>query len=261
MSRETQRSLVSGLRALLAGALLVGMLTSLDSHPALAQSPLSVLADTHNHVHESTGAADLPSQPGGTGKVTTAVAARVLPKPPLPFTGPQVGPLIKRAYQDDIERRTTAFLPQSLSHLTAIDMPDEERWIRVDLSEQIVVAYEGKKPVRAFVISSGLPRTPTVTGEFRILTKVSAQTMSGGSGAYAYYLPNVKWVQYFYRDYGFHGTYWHNNFGHPMSHGCINMTNADAKWLFDWAGPTWDGKTTWYKSNAENPGTYVIVTK
>jgi hypothetical protein len=68
-------------------------------------------------------------------------------------------------------------------------------------------------------------------------------------------------VQYFYEDYGFHGTYWHNNFGHPMSHGCVNMTNADAKWLFDWAGPEWDGKTTWYKSSKENPGTLVIITE
>ena len=190
-----------------------------------------------------------------------AVAAQLSLKPPLPFTGPQVGPLIKRAYQDDVERRTTAFLPQSLSNLTPIKLANEKRWIRVDLSEQIVVAYEGKKPVRAFVVSSGLPGTPTVTGEFHIRTKVVEQVMAGGEGSGYYYLPGVKWVQYFYEDYSFHGTYWHNNFGRPMSHGCLNMTNTDAKWLFDWAGPTWDGESTWYKSNEENPGTLVIITK
>jgi lipoprotein-anchoring transpeptidase ErfK/SrfK len=75
-----------------------------------------------------------------------------------------------------------------------------------------------------------------------------------------YNLPNVQWVQYFYADYGFHGTYWHNNFGNPMSHGCVNMTNADAKWLFDWAGPEWDGKTTWFAPTQDNPGTLVVVT-
>src|SRR5690606_6754821 len=148
---------------------------------------------------------------------------------------PQVGPLIKRAYSDDIDRRTTAFIPQAstLEQLTPIEFPeDEARWIRVDLSEQLVIAYEGDKPIRAFVVSSGLPNTPTVTGTFRIRTKVKEQVMSGPG----YYLPGVKWVQYFYADYGFHGTYWHNNFGQPMSHGCLNMTDSDAKWLFDWAG-------------------------
>jgi len=190
-----------------------------------------------------------------------AVAAQLSLKPPLPFTGPQVGPLIKRAHQDDIERRTTAFLPQSLEHLSPVNLPAEERWIRVDLSEQIVVAYEGKKPVRAFVVSSGLPGTPTVTGEFHIRAKVVEQVMAGGVGSGYYYLPGVRWVQYFYEDYSFHGTYWHNNFGRPMSHGCLNMTNADAKWLFDWAGPTWDGESIWYKSNPENPGTLVIITE
>jgi lipoprotein-anchoring transpeptidase ErfK/SrfK len=185
---------------------------------------------------------------------------RPIEKPMFPFAAPQVGPIIKRAFSDDIERRTTAFIPKQLDNLTPIVFPkNEKKWIRVDLSEQITVAYEGNRPIRAFVISSGLSNTPTVEGEFRIRTKVKAQTMTGGEGAGYYSLPNVKWVQYFYQDYSFHGTYWHNDFGHPKSHGCLNMTNADAKWLFDWAGPTWDGKTVWFNSNAENPGTLVIV--
>ncbi len=188
---------------------------------------------------------------------------RPVQRPPLPFQSPQVGPVIKRAFADDIERRTTAFLPEDLSNLTPIEMPtDAERWIRVDLSEQRVIAYEGDTPIRGFVISSGLPRTPTVTGEFRIKTKVRSQTMSGGTPGYGYYsLPNVQWVQYFYGEYAFHGTYWHNDFGRPKSHGCINMTNADARWLFDWAGPVWDGKTGWLRSSQANPGTLVIVSE
>lgn len=223
---------------------------------------------------QSVTAADKPGeeQPvGDTPSVTGAAIpggdiAATLPrpgfKPELPFTAPLVGPVIKRALPTDIEKRTTAFIPEDLSGLTPIEMPkNEARWIRVDLSQQIVVAYEGVTPIRAFVISSGLPRTPTVTGEFRIKTKVKSQTMTGGSGAYYYNLPNVKWVQYFYQEYSFHGTYWHNDFGKPKSHGCINMTNADAKWLFDWAGPTWDGKTTWFSATDDNPGTLVIVTE
>ncbi|MCB0062992.1 MAG: L,D-transpeptidase [Caldilineaceae bacterium] len=191
---------------------------------------------------------------------TPSVAAA---KPPLPFRGPQIGPLIKQYPMDDIARRTTAFIPQSIEalNLTPVEAPEEEKWIRVDLSEQLVIAYQNDVPIRGFVISSGLARTPTVQGEFRIRTKVREQTMYGGVGAYAYNLPGVEWVQYFFEDYSFHGTYWHSNFGNPMSHGCINMTNADAKWLFDWAGPVWDGETTWYRSSEENQGTLVVVTE
>ncbi|MCS6828687.1 MAG: L,D-transpeptidase [Caldilinea sp.] len=191
----------------------------------------------------------------------TANLPRPAEKPPLPFTEPLVGPFIKRAPMSDIERRTTAFLPteEFLARLTPIEPPDEDRWIRVDLSEQVTIVYENGKAIRGFVISSGLPRTPTVQGEFRIRMKVRSQTMSGGSGASYYYLPNVQWVQYFYGEYAFHGTYWHSDFGRPKSRGCINMTNADAKWLFDWAGPVWDGKTAWFRSTPDNPGTLVIV--
>lgn len=249
-------------KVLLGACLLV---TVAIGHPKL------LLAQSHHDVTldvQHSGDSSAPTQPTNpTTSVSNAnvaaadtIAAQLTIKPPLPFTSPQVGPLIKRAYQDDIERRTTAFLPRSLEHLTPIDLPDEARWIRVDLSEQLVVAYEREKAVRAFVVSSGLPGTPTVTGEFRIRTKVTEQVMYGGVGANYYYLPGVKWVQYFYQEYSFHGTYWHNNFGRPMSHGCLNMTNADAKWLFDWAGPVWDGKTTWYKSSEENPGTLIIIT-
>jgi lipoprotein-anchoring transpeptidase ErfK/SrfK len=213
------------------------------------------------------------SRPTGDGEIIVAVAAlpqlpitatlpRPVAKPPLPFAEPQIGPLIKRAPMDDIENRTTAFLPtrtHSLPGCRRVEIPAEDRWIRVDLSEQMVIVYADGRAIRGFVISSGLPRTPTVLGEYRIRTKVRAQTMSGGSGASYYSLPNVQWVQYFYADYSFHSTYWHSDFGRPKSHGCINMTNADAKWLFDWAGPVWDGKTTWFRSSSDNLGTLVIV--
>lgn len=228
----------------------------------LAQSPVGVAVDGSNvGANQAANAASTMANTHHSDTDEAPGATHLTIKPPLPFTQPVVGPLIKRAYHDDVDRRTTAFMPQSLAHLTPIEAPAEARWIRVDLSEQIVVAYEGENAVRAFVVSSGLPGTPTVTGEFRIRTKVSEQVMSGGEGRNYYYLPGVKWVQYFYEDYSFHGTYWHNNFGQPMSHGCLNMTNSDAKWLFDWAGPEWDGKTTWYKSSQENPGTLVIITE
>jgi lipoprotein-anchoring transpeptidase ErfK/SrfK len=120
-----------------------------------------------------------------------------------------------------------------------------EKWIDVDLSEQTLTAYQGETVVMSFSISSGLPAHPTVTGTFQIWAKVASQTMTGGSRAAGdyYNLPGVPWVQYFYEDYSIHGTYWHNNFGHPMSHGCVNMRTEDAQWLFDWAAPTMDAAT------------------
>ena len=135
-----------------------------------------------------------------------------------------------------------------------------ERWIEVNLAEQLAVAYEGTNPVKAFVISTGVGSTPTVTGTFRIWAKIAKQDMSGGSraaGTY-YHLEDVPDVQFFHRGYGFHGTYWHNNFGTPMSRGCVNMTNEDAKWLFDWTAPTVYGDEYLFSTSA-NPGTLVLV--
>jgi LysM repeat protein len=109
--------------------------------------------------------------------------------------------------------------------------PTGGKWIDVDLSKQRLTAYEGQTPVFSTLISGGLPATPTVVGRFSIQTKLAAQTMSGPG----YWLPNVPYVMYFYGSYAIHGTYWHNNFGRPMSRGCVNMSVADAAWLYNWA--------------------------
>jgi lipoprotein-anchoring transpeptidase ErfK/SrfK len=108
---------------------------------------------------------------------------------------------------------------------------DQTRWIDVDLTSQVLRAYEGDTVVRTTLVSTGLPGTPTVTGQFNIYVKYPAQLMYGPG----YYLPDVPWVMYFYNDYGLHGTYWHNNFGHPMSHGCVNLPTPEAEWLYNWA--------------------------
>jgi len=105
------------------------------------------------------------------------------------------------------------------------------KWIDVNLSKQRLTAYQGNTPVFSALISAGLPRTPTVVGRFKINTKLRATRMRGPG----YDLPNVPYTMYFYRGYAIHGTYWHNNFGRPMSHGCVNMRTSDAAWLFNWA--------------------------
>ena len=110
-----------------------------------------------------------------------------------------------------------------------------ERWIDVDLTNQKLVAYEGHLPVFESLVSSGLARYPTVTGQFRIWLRFKAQDMNGRRLGYDYYLRNVPFVQYFYQDYALHGTFWHSSFGRPMSHGCVNLPTPAAEWLFNWA--------------------------
>ncbi len=105
------------------------------------------------------------------------------------------------------------------------------RWIDVNLSTQSLYAYEGDTLVNSFVVSTGTWMTPTVVGKYKIWIKLKTTNMSGPG----YYLPNVPYVMYFYKGYGIHGTYWHNNFGTPMSHGCVNMRTSEAEWLFNWA--------------------------
>jgi LysM repeat protein len=126
----------------------------------------------------------------------------------------------------------TRLVPRPMHY--RIDIGDDvvvHRTIVVELDKQIVKAYQDGRLVRMVSVSTGLPGTPTVVGEFKIYAKYLSQTMTGPN----YYLPEVPYVMYFYQGYGLHGTYWHNNFGHPMSHGCVNLPTEDARWFYQWA--------------------------
>ncbi len=103
------------------------------------------------------------------------------------------------------------------------------RQIIVSLSDSRLYAYEDGMLVHSVLVSNGRAATPTVQGDFRVTRKVRAQVMSGPG----YYLPNVEWVMYFYSGYAIHGTYWHSNWGQPMSAGCVNMPNEEARWLYE----------------------------
>ncbi len=109
------------------------------------------------------------------------------------------------------------------------------KWIEVDLSNETTTLWIGNQKVQSFLISSGRAATPTEIGEFAVYDKHPVMTMTGTILGDYYYIPNIKWVSFFDGGEAFHGTYWHHNFGHPMSHGCINMTEADAKVLYDFA--------------------------
>ncbi len=136
----------------------------------------------------------------------------------------------------------------------------EEKWLDVSLDEQKVRAWEGSNLVMEFPISAGL-WAPTPKGTFNIWYKTRNQSMVGGSQAMGTYynLPNVPNNMFFYKGYALHGAYWHNNFGHPMSHGCVNEPLASAAQIFEWAGPVLPSGQGSVRATAENPGTRVVV--
>ncbi len=124
------------------------------------------------------------------------------------------------------------------------DIPDEitsesNVWIEVDLTNQILYAYRDNQLIGGFKVSSGTSSHKTVTGTFKIFSKYPAIRMTGPG----YDLPDVPYSMFFFKGYALHGTYWHHNFGTPMSHGCVNMNTDDAAWIY---------------ANAP-VGTYVIV--
>jgi lipoprotein-anchoring transpeptidase ErfK/SrfK len=126
-------------------------------------------------------------------------------------------------------------VPTSFTTSNGVKSPtgvgSDEIWIDVNLSKQSVAVYRGKKLLNSFTVSTGTSAYPTVTGQYQIYIKLESQTMSGPG----YFLPGVPYVMYFYQGYALHGTYWHDNFGTPMSHGCVNMVTADVKWIYSLA--------------------------
>ncbi len=144
--------------------------------------------------------------------------------------------------------------------VTEASRPDSvgpaEKWIDVDISQQIVTAYEGDTPVYATMVSSGRGGgSRTVKGKFRIWVKVSAIPMDntdeeldeeieegidGGvpdEDRHLFSLHDVPWSQFFFENFALHGVYWHDRFGNRRSHGCVNLAPTDARWFFDWTGP------------------------
>jgi lipoprotein-anchoring transpeptidase ErfK/SrfK len=149
------------------------------------------------------------------------------------------------------------------------DVPLEQKRIEVSLSKQILTAYENEQTMFQTTISSGIATiqkdpqalsTQTPTGEFRILSKYPSKHMGNGNlfaGLEDYELPGVPWTCFFHEaGYAFHGTYWHDNFGTPMSRGCVNMRIEEAKWLFRWVRPLHEPERTY----TPGYGTLVVIT-
>lgn len=135
-----------------------------------------------------------------------------------------------------------------------------DRWVEVLLGHQTLVAYEGGRPVFATLVSTGRWHHQSPRGLFRVRTKVAMAAMNNRKGAGELYrVDDVPWIQYFHQGYALHGTYWHNGFGQPKSHGCINLSPKDSRWLFDWAPPRL--RTGWMatEATAAQPGLLIRV--
>lgn len=130
-------------------------------------------------------------------------------------------------------------VPVAYASRQTIYAGDYEKWIEVDLTSKRMYAYERGNLVNTFLVTAGAPDTPTVTGEFKIQTKVRKQTMRGlNTDGSSYNVPNVEWVNYFYQDYAIHGNYWRPDsvFGNTnTSHGCVSLKNDGAQWIYNWA--------------------------
>lgn len=115
---------------------------------------------------------------------------------------------------------------------------DNGRWIEIDLDQQTVSAYDNGQMVYATLTSTGVPGFWTRPGLFQIFEKTETTPMSGAFEADAsdyYYLEDVPWTMYFDEARALHGAYWHTKFGYEQSHGCVNLSAGDSRWLFDWA--------------------------
>ncbi|MBX3248970.1 MAG: L,D-transpeptidase [Myxococcales bacterium] len=138
----------------------------------------------------------------------------------------------------------------------------DERWLHVDLREQILVAYEGDRAAFATMVSTGRAGFETPTGMFRIASKHVSTTMDDlDAGDESYLIEDVPWTMYFEGNYAIHAAFWHSSFGHVRSHGCVNLAPADARWVFHFAGP--DLPTSWHGvfSRHRRAGTWVVVTR
>jgi hypothetical protein len=140
-----------------------------------------------------------------------------------------------------------------------------DRWIDISLERQILVAYEGARPVYVTLVSTGKKGTeeePFITppGRYRVQSKHISTTMAGNTASDGNYsIQDVPWTMFFEGSYALHGAFWHRGFGYVRSHGCVNLGPSDARWLFHFTTPFLP--PGWHGVNADeaNPGTTIIV--
>jgi hypothetical protein len=187
----------------------------------------------------------------GVGTLRRDARGRLVPSGAAPYRSGWL--LTGRTEGDDdqyVEATDGAWLPRSALRIATLTRDlwghadAGRRWIDVSIDQQLLVAYEGRRPVFAALVSTGKggvddPETThaTVQGTFFIEHKHITDTMDGDATDADFDLHDVPYVQYFHRGYALHGAYWHDDFGKPRSSGCVNLAPQDAAWLFEWTDP------------------------
>jgi lipoprotein-anchoring transpeptidase ErfK/SrfK len=215
----------------LVGIIITAFATSLNTSATSvyeAARPVGVLSKPSLTASVTDTATTTPTETStATPTLTPTRTPTRTPKPtrtPTRTPRPSHTPEPTEVIQEDTSQDENTYNPPS-------DVDEGGRWVDVDLTNQTAYAFEGDNVVRSFLVSTGTWQHPTVTGQFHIYVKYRYADMKGPG----YYLPDVPYVMYFYDGYGLHGTYWHNNFGTPMSHGCVNFSIPDAAWLYNFA--------------------------
>ncbi len=142
-------------------------------------------------------------------------------------------------------------------------LASDERWIHVDLSEQVLVAYIGDRPVFTTLVSTGKEPGMTPVGVHRVQSKHIATSMRDQPVEdEAYSIEDVPWTQYFHNNVALHGAFWHGGFGLVRSHGCVNLSPADARWLFGFTNPLLpEGWHSAYAGSKNGEGTAIVITE
>ena len=149
--------------------------------------------------------------------------------------------------------------PISPDELAPISPGRADKRVQIDLSTHRLSCIEGEHEVYSAPFASGLPGTRTPKGEFHVIIKRHTRRMTGGEGDDYYDLPGVPFPVYFtWSGVAIHGTYWHNDYGRPKSHGCVNVPSKDAKWIFRWTSPILP-YTTYSEQYTNGEGTRVVV--
>lgn len=136
---------------------------------------------------------------------------------------------------------------------------EDERWVDVVLSQQLLVAYRGDAPVMATLVSTA--RTATTPGEYRIQKKRASGRLRAKPEYNTQWDVSVPWVMTLDGRLAMHTVYWHENFGRPFSQGCVNLAPTDAKWLWDWTEPALPAGWLNVTSDDDTPGTFVRIRK
>lgn len=197
---------------------------------------------------ESTGGADYLGNPITEEFETSGVRYQVFERGKLEWSSADgvsmipVGTILTRQYHLDTTGVSASDYPTYSEDLFVAPEPVNngvpgELWIEVNLSSQYMIVWNGTIDLGETYVSTGRDGFDTPTGTFYINSKLDSQTMEGVLGGEYYNVPDVPWVMYFTdRGHAIHGTYWHNNFGVQMSHGCVNLPMDFAAWLYGIAG-------------------------